>query len=231
MSMEIQSKKLMVLGIVFMVILFISGIVTAVVNEKNTKRIDYVHKLKPSPTIKKSGETCYSFLGAKWPALPVKYVINPSNSQGLSRSFIKSAISTSAETWDKVIGKELFNDNFVVDISAVPRVRDGKNTLGFGFYPSNSIVALTSVWVSQEGEILEADTLFNTALMFGDAAINPNVLDLQSIATHELGHVIGLGDIYSSSCTAVTMYGVSFFGDINKRTLERADIRGIRKLY
>jgi hypothetical protein len=66
---------------------------------------------------------------------------------------------------------------------------------------------------------------------FGDATLNNNVMDFYSILVHEFGHVLGLGDIYSSSCTSVSMYGYSSEGQIGKRTLEQSDKNGIRALY
>jgi len=56
-------------------------------------------------------------------------------------------------------------------------------------------------------------------------------MDLQNIATHELGHAVGLNDIYSGSCSYVTMYGYSTEGDIGKRTLEQPDITGLQTMY
>lgn len=58
-----------------------------------------------------------------------------------------------------------------------------------------------------------------------------NVMDLQNIATHELGHGVGLADLYETSCSEVTMYGYSTEGETKKRTLEEPDIIGIQKLY
>ena len=56
-------------------------------------------------------------------------------------------------------------------------------------------------------------------------------MDLQNIATHELGHSAGMGDLYSGSCSTQTMFGYSGYGEIIKRDLATGDIQGIRKLY
>lgn len=66
---------------------------------------------------------------------------------------------------------------------------------------------------------------------FGDSRKRHNVMDLSSVATHELGHGYGLDDQYSAGCSHVTMGGSSREGSTGKRSLEQEDIAGIRKLY
>ena len=56
-------------------------------------------------------------------------------------------------------------------------------------------------------------------------------MDFENIATHELGHAVGLGDLYTSECSEQTMYGYAGYGEIKKRDLEAGDIAGITKLY
>jgi len=80
-------------------------------------------------------------------------------------------------------------------------------------------------------KIVEFDMLFDTDFAWGNAEINSSLMDLQNIATHELGHAVGLNDIYSTSCSYVTMYGYSKEGDVEKRTLEQPDITGLQKIY
>lgn len=80
-------------------------------------------------------------------------------------------------------------------------------------------------------EIVEFDVLFDTNYDWGDATVDPTVMDLQNIATHEIGHGVGLDDIYESACSEVTMYGYSTSGETKKRTLEAPDITGVQKLY
>ncbi len=109
---------------------------------------------------------------------------------------------------------------------------DGKNSIVFGYYLYPGVIAVTSTWYySNTGQILEFDMLLNSAYRWGDATVTPGVMDLQNIATHELGHSIGMNDIYDGACDNVTMYGYSNYGDTNKRTLETADITGLLTLY
>jgi len=202
-------------------------------NNWDLERVDFIHYAKSD--INKNAKNpgaCYKLMGVKWTSLPVNYAINPSNPQGLGESFITNAISTSAETWDAKTSSELFSNLYDVDYSAQYGVLDSKNSIVFGTYPDNNVIAVTSIWfVRASKRIVEFDMLFNTYYNWGDASSNPLSMDLQNIATHELGHSVGLDDIYSSSCSAVTMFGYSSEGEISKRTLENADILGLQKIY
>jgi hypothetical protein len=183
---------------------------------------------------------CYDFLGkwVKWKELPVSYVIDPTNPQGLSEDFITNAISAGAEEWDYWTGAELFNDNYniIYDGSWDSDAPDGRNELLFGDYPQEGVIAVTVVWGYFAGppelrEIIEFDVMFDIDYLWGDATLEPTIMDLQNIATHEIGHGAGLDDVYDTACSEVTMYGYSDYGEINKRTLEQPDITGIQELY
>ncbi len=200
------------------------------------ERVDFIHYVKPTnPGSKPGNGTCYKLMGVKWNSLPVNYVVNPVNQDGLSEDFITQAISTSAETWDNETSSELFNDYYAIDGSAQYGIQDFRNVIAFGNYSNNNVIAVTSVWFTRRGkQIVEFDMLFNDYYLWGDAATasgTPAIMDLENIATHELGHSVGLDDIYLSSCLNVTMYGYSSEGEIDKRTLEQSDITGLRSLY
>lgn len=252
-------KKIILAILIGVTVLTVSGIVSAtmlipaadqakerakapedspVINETEAgewglERIDFIHFVKPdNPARPPKTETCYKLMGVKWATFPVNYIINPENPQRLDELFITSAISTSAETWDAATSTELLNDSYSVDSNVQYGVQDYKNAIAFGNYPQDNVIAVTSVWYTRVGKrIVEFDMLFDTDFMWGDATNNTSLMDLQNIATHELGHAVGLSDIYSTSCSYVTMYGYSTEGDIEKRTLEAPDVAGIQKLY
>ena len=87
---------------------------------------------------------------------------------------------------------------------------DGRNELLFGNYSKSGVIAVTIIWGYFSGpppwrEIIEFDILFDTDYTWGDASTDTTVMDLQNIATHELGHGFGLADLYESSASEETM--------------------------
>ena len=238
------------LGIlVGIVVLALSGVVVAISNQGAEKakapdleKIEFIHWkkdfAKPEAAKAPKTPTCYAFLGKygktylKWTTLPVKYVINPVNPvQTLDETFVTSAVGTSAETWDAATGQEIMN-GYTVDNTVVYGVQDYKNAITFGNYPTAGVIAVTAVWYNPATKaIVEFDVMFDTDWTWGDAALDSAKMDLQNIATHELGHGVGLADVYDSVCSLVTMYGYSDYGEIIKRTLEQPDITGLQTLY
>lgn len=201
--------------------------------------IHYKKGFAKSNSIRK-GVKCYDFLGKniKWNELPVNYIIDPRNHQNLNEDFIINAIYQAAEEWDSKTGTELFDDNYQIAYDATfdTYQPDGRNEILFGNYPQEGVIGITVVWGYFSGpvnsrKIIEFDTMFDTDYVWGDATLNSEVMDLQNIATHELGHAIGLDDVYDTSCSEVTMYGYSDYGEIKKRDLAYPDITGLQKLY
>jgi predicted Zn-dependent protease len=233
--------------LVIIVAVALSGIASAAevpaadkANSKNLVPLDVIHWqkgfAKPGGGGNDKGPTCYAFLkygktALKWNTLSVSYVINLTAS-GLSQDFVTSAIQSAAETWDNATNVELFNNAYTVDANAVWGQPDGKNVLTWGNYAQSGVIAVTRYWIDTETKsIAEFDIMFDTDFTWGDAESNSSLMDVQNIATHELGHGIGLSDVYKVPCSAVTMYGYSDYGETSKRTLEQPDITGLQTLY
>lgn len=200
------------------------------------KHIYIIHYKKPISTekpAKPSTTTCYKTF-SKWSNTPVSYTISTSNTAGLIESDMVDALVISANTWDDAtLSTDLFNDVYNITSQTLPfGSNDGKNALMFGTYSDTRVIAVTSIYYTRGkfSQIYDTDILFNTFYAWSTTG-NPAAMDLQNIATHELGHFIGLSDIYQSSCTDVTMYGYSTKGETSKRTLEQPDITGLQKLY
>ena len=177
----------------------------------------------------------YTLTGYKWSksVLPLTLITNPTAS-GLDTNFISNTIVASAEEWDSWTSTELVSTYQISYTASVSdeSTADGANELVFGNLGDSRIIAQCTYWYNPyTKELVDFDIVFNTQWTWGDAGSNPSLMDLQNIATHELGHGFGLGDLYQRKWSDQTMYGYASEGQINKRTLESGDIAGIRTLY
>jgi len=189
-----------------------------------------------------SGPSCYGFIarGAKWKTLPVEFHVSCSKGNDLSENFLDSAFSAAASAWAGATSTELFNTKTPImdpGFTVNPDETNGVNEIAFQDLSAAHAIAITYVWGWFSGpvdqrEIVEFDMILDdTEYTWGDATTNSALMDVQNIATHELGHALGLNDVYQSACSTVTMYGYSDYGEITKRTLDGADITGLRELY
>lgn len=220
------------------------------VNGKVAQGYAFIHKKDPSGRSafgkgqggKKPGSgatNCYEFLskGARW-KVTEPYILEATNSSGLSPEYIASASAVATATWDNQVSFGLFGPRVEGTVDGADTVApDGKNEVYFGSISDPGAIAVTIVWGYFSGptfarELLEFDMIFDDVdFRWGDAQADSAVMDFQNIATHELGHAAGLGDLYTTSCTQETMYGYASEGEINKRDLNTGDITGIKKLY
>lgn len=194
-------------------------------------RIHYKQNFAKPPSVGgKKASACYDVLsrGAKLKTIK-DLVVYP--------DLDIATIATSAATWDGQTSTSLFG-NLSSDTSANwdGTAPDGRNEFSYDNYPEPGVIAVTVSWgyfagPPQTREIVEFDILFDTDYAWGDAGSNATLMDLENIATHEIGHGIGLADIYDSGCSQVTMFGYSDYGEISKRTLELPDVRGLQSLY
>jgi hypothetical protein len=165
-------------------------------------------------------DPCYKLAGWKW-TKTIQYITS---------DVLVDAITKADNEWDNKTTKTLFTNPV---LGAYPwNTYDGKNSISFGNYPTANVIAVTVTWYKPTTkEAVESDILFDTDFTWGNATVNSGVMDLQNIATHEIGHTLGLSDLYTSSCSAVTMYGYSGYGETYKRTIEIPDITGLQKIY
>ena len=182
--------------------------------------------IKQDKVSKKSAATgpkCYKLMGVKWPSTP-NYVAE--NQKLLDIAGI------SISKWDDETGFDLLGGGTVDSSAGFSDVRDGKNSYSFDDYPLSGVIAVCRTWWNKNGEIIEYDIMFDEDFDWGNATSSETpVMDLQNIATHEIGHGFGLLDLYMRRCDDQTMYGYSGYGDIEKRTLEYGDILGIKAIY
>jgi len=185
--------------------------------------------------------SCYGFLakGAKWKVVE-PYVVDPTNTGGLisaTSTFINDNLALDIDKWEAAAGVNILGEEIsgIVD-GADLESPDNKNEVYFADINSPGAIGVTIIWGIFGGpppfrELVEWDMIFDDADFDWSAAGETGKMDFESIATHELGHSVGLGDLYTAECSEQTMYGYASNGETKKRTLETGDITGIQKLY
>jgi hypothetical protein len=134
---------------------------------------------------------------------------------------------------------------FVGFTSAMPSDDDGLSVVGFESHPDlDRTLGATSFTVDMvTGEIVESDIFFNSTFPWSTSG-DPAAFDLQSVATHEIGHFVGLGhsalgetELQASGgrrvlATGSVMFPISFGRGITAdRTLQPDDVAGVSDSY
>lgn len=199
-------------------------------HKNNTKER---HRHKPSAKTSKITLPCTGPItpGARWRVVE-PYMVDSTNINSMSDAFVKNTIDTSIHTWlahiTSIQPLSSITSGLVDGIDT--NNPDGKNEILFGPITDVGVIAMTIVWISGTS-IIETDQIYNDeAFVFGDATLDSSKMDFQTIATHELGHALGLIDQYDPSCSSVVMYGSATEGLI-KRSLTSYDINGLQDLY
>ncbi len=167
----------------------------------------------------------YQLLGVKWSAT-ISYWINPKNKYGFGTAAVVTAVSTSADTWDKEATFQVFR--YRGTTSRAAGRRDGYNVVSWGAY-SPGAIAVTYIWYSGS-RIVETDCRMNTYYSWSLSG-GYRKMDVKDIMTHEFGHWCGLADLYSEADYWLTMYGYANYGETYKQTLGLGDINGLEAVY
>ena len=172
-----------------------------------------------------------------WQNSTVNFVIHETAHPGTSDGSDEAAIRVGFEAWKKIPSSRI---DFIELTDATSRSRtdwrsddlhtvmwDMDNESGF-FGAGSGLVAITPVdFNPTTGQIIDADILFNGTKQFSTDG-NSGKFDIQSIATHEVGHFIGLDH---SAVIGATMNPFANTGDTRLRSLEPDDVAAAASIY
>lgn len=197
----------------------------------------------------------YALTGYRWNERDPKLqlYLNPTDTpSGLSTEASQNAIAQAANTWDGAVGENLFADGstVIVDYTKVvdnpfppqgQEVADGYSVSGWKSL-GGSYLGIERWWsngqlVDGYRSIVETDSWYNRDFAWTTdlaTAQSTGRIDLQSVALHELGHGIGMGDLYTlpdGDPRRSDLQQVMNLYDGPQRDLGNGDRTGAQSLY
>ncbi|MFJ4295707.1 hypothetical protein [Curtobacterium sp. NPDC089689] len=170
----------------------------------------------------------------------VRWYYNATGSKG---TYAQSALQKAANAWTGKIsscGKTVTStagNTFVRTVTQVPDVTatggcsasSGSSVTGWGALPARTL-GVTCVWYDQNGVVKEADQRYSTKYAWSStASCSGSRYDVQAVATHEWGHLYGLGHVASG--TGQVMEKSEGPCALGSRTLGLGDMTGIAAKY
>lgn len=217
---------------------------------KVVEGIAIIHRKSPAKpgSTKPVTTTCYTYLakGAKWKNVE-PWVTNPTNARGVDPTTVFNLLNGGVAKWEDAtdgnvtngVGVDVLGQGTTTAATLVADTQspDNQNEVYFADISEPGVIAVTIVWGIFGGppfarELVEWDQVYDD-VTFDWSAESLGVagkVDFDNIATHELGHSVGMGDLYNS-CTEETMYGFSNNAETKKRDLNTGDIAGVNALY
>lgn len=220
---------------------------------KSVEGYAYIHYRNSEQFQRPSGggnktATCYTYMskGVKWKTNE-PWLFNPTNTRNLDHTIVFSLLNNAITKWEDAtdgntsngLGTDVLGNGTLTyeELTADSDSLDNRNEVLFADITDSNAIGVTIVWGVWTGpaawkEIVEWDQIYDDVTYDWSTDLTgvSGKMDFDNIATHEMGHSFGMGDLYNS-CVNETMYGYASEGEINKRDLNAGDISGINALY
>ncbi|MDD2754105.1 MAG: matrixin family metalloprotease [Methanothrix sp.] len=138
------------------------------------------------------------------------YLLTDANyyAEGLNTNSVCTAIQTAANIWDAATYQKLFASTVIASSSVSRDVQDWKSVHSWEYIGPNSNGVFSPghshTWYTTSSQkdgffqIIESDVDYNTYYSWNTNGNSDGInYDVETIAVHELGHTLGLADLYN----------------------------------
>ena len=169
--------------------------------------------------------------GVRWRST-FKWVVDPTNGDGIPRKMVIDAMWNAANEFERrlpmglnvVTGQDTTNCADGIDTDSP----DNLNEIMLGFIEEPGVLAIMFGWTDLANALVSTDIVFNLHFPWGNSSVDPNVYDLCSVATHEMGHAYGLAH---TSTALATMEPTAGRDETHKRNLLECEAAGLCTIY
>jgi len=167
----------------------------------------------------------------------ISIVIHAAGSDDIDDESCAPALRNAIAAWNAVPGSRA---RLVEDTSANSQANpnwasdslhalqfDESNSSGY-FPPGSGVVAITPVWFQGSGRITDADVLFNGLGYAFTTSREPGHFDVQDVAVHELGHLLGFDH---TGCAGASLYPYVDPQIVLHRSISLDDATALREVY
>ena len=168
---------------------------------------------------------------AKWSGAQATFYVNPAAAD-VSATAAATAVQYALNVWSTQSGTT-FRYQYGGTVSDTATAHDNRNVMIFRNASNGSAIGTTYSWWDSSKNLLDSDIVMwssNFTFFTGTSGCGgvANAAYLEDVATHELGHALGLN--HSSSSDA-TMYPSYSYCSQALRTLASDDVAGAKALY
>jgi len=185
-----------------------------------------------------------NFVPLHWAAFPIRYFVTNRDVPGVTAPQLQQAVSSALTTWSAVPNVSI-SSQFVGFTGASPLSGDGMTVIGFQNRPDlDRTLGATSFTIdSVTGEVIESDIFLNGVFSWSVApGGEAGRQDVESIALHELGHLLGLGhsaigetELFGGGRRVLgaetVMFPIAFAAGTLNRALRADDVAGLSDIY
>jgi hypothetical protein len=173
----------------------------------------------------------------RWHANAVSMRLDPSMQRYFADIPVRGVISDAAGAWASLPNVP---ELLISDGEPGPKGYDQKSGTDNGIYliedwqlAESSLAVTVATFETKSGKIVDTDILVNATHPFALLQSGPDApaddFDLRGVLTHELGHVLGLGESYD--VRMATMWPNVARGETHQRDLDVDDTTGVETAY
>jgi hypothetical protein len=180
----------------------------------------------------------------RWKTFPIRYFVTNRDVPGVTAPQLQQSVASAMNSWAAVPDVAI-SSQFVGFTGVGPMSGDGMTVVGFQNRPDlDRVLGSTSFTIDTvTGEVIESDIFLNAQFAWSAAANGEaGRQDVESIALHELGHLLGLGhsaigetELFGGGRRVLgaesVMFPIAFSAGNLNRSPRADDVAGMSDLY